>query len=59
MNQPEPERVRSHALDMLAKGRPLCLSDAGWPEERSFVEALAQIARTVIEKAHSAAPLPA
>jgi hypothetical protein len=38
---------------------PSLLSDAGWPEERSFVEALAQIARTVIEKAHSAAPLPA
>ena len=175
MNQPEAERVREHALDMLAKSRPLCevltylvreaealspgssvcsvlllddegllrngaspglpadylaaidrlkpdpavgtcaaaaatgkvvitpslLSDAGWkelkhlplalgltaawsvpivaedgrvlgtfgtyfreqrkprPEERSFVEALARIARTVIEKARSAAPLPA
>ena len=175
MTQPEMERVRSHALDMLAKSQPLCevltylvreaeavsngesvcsvllldgdgllrngaspglpadylaaidrlkpdpavgtcaaaaatgkvvitpnlLSDAGWrelkhlplalgllaawsvpivgkdgrvlgtfgtyfrkqrkprPDERSFVEALAQIARTVIEKTRSAAALPA
>ena len=59
MNQPEAERVRSRALDMLAKGQPLCEVLTYLVREAEAVSHGGSVCSVLLLDDEGAAPLPA